>query len=321
VAEPRRRAPRPAAPAPIAAPARTDPAALVGSEGPRARLRAAVAAGRVAHAYAFTGPDAEALRAVALEFAAALVAPAGGAAAARVARGAHPDVHVFAPTPPDSNPKGVLALRMESIRELERLASLRPHESEWKVFIVEGADRMTVNAPQTFLKTLEEPPARTVIVLLAANLRVLPATVLSRCQIVRFPPATAPGAPALLPDAGDEARARDLEWVRAAASGATDAIVRCGDAVQRDRPAAERLIETCWLWYRDVLVTQAGAGRVPTVFASRAEALAADGARRRPEELLEGLRAIREAWQALQGNVAPRLTVEVLLGRLAARAA
>ncbi len=140
-------------------------------------LRRTLASQRIAHAYAFVGPEGSGRKAAALAFARALLAPAGGPAAQRIARGSHPDVHLLAPTPPVGNPKGAPALRIENIRELERLATLRPAEGAWKVFIVEEAEKMTPATPQAFLKTLEEPPARTVIVLLLSRLRALPATV------------------------------------------------------------------------------------------------------------------------------------------------
>ena len=63
-------------------------------------LRRALAAGRVAHAYAFVGPAGSGRKATALALATALVAPDGGPAASRVERGSHPDVRRLGPTPP-----------------------------------------------------------------------------------------------------------------------------------------------------------------------------------------------------------------------------
>jgi DNA polymerase-3 subunit delta' len=278
-----------------------------------ALLRRAAAADRVAHAYAFVGPAGSGRKLTALCFAKALVARSDAAAAGRVERGAHPDVRLIEPTPPEKNPKGPLALRIEDIRALERLAALRPSEAAWKVFIVDEADRMTVATPQAFLKTLEEPPARTVIVLIVSQLRALPATVLSRCQVVRFRPRVAEGVHALLPDGRDEARCRALEMLAQAESGGGEAIMKAGEAIGRERQAAEALVEACTLWYRDLLCRGAGGTERLAVF-REAKARPREG--RPPEEVLAGLLACREAWQALQGNVTPRLTVEVLLSRL-----
>lgn len=274
-------------------------------------LRRALEGGRIAHAWAFIGPPGAGRRMTALSFAKALVAPAGGAAASRVDRGLHPDVHLLGPTPPASNPKGTPAIRVENIRELERLASLKPALAPWKVFIVDEAETMTGAAPQAFLKTLEEPPARTVIVLILSQARALPATVLSRCQIVRFRPRPAEGVVALLPSGAGPERERALGWLGQAQSRGPEAILQIGEALGRDREAAEAAVETCWLWYRDLLCAHGGGDSGLAVFAGRAAA-----GRRSLDEIVAGLSACREAWQAIQGNVSPRLTVEVLLSRL-----
>jgi DNA polymerase III subunit delta' len=277
-------------------------------------LRRAVTTGRVAHAYAFVGPSGAGRKRTALALARALVAPAGGPSATRIERGVHPDVRLFAPTPPEGNPKGPLAHRIENIRGLERLAALRPLEAPCKVFIVDEADRMTAATPQAFLKTLEEPPDRTVIILILAQLRALPATVLSRCEIVRFRPRRPAGAIALLPDGRDEARRQALATLALAERKGPVAILEAGEDVGRDRPTAETLVEACWLWYRDLLCAQAGGAATLAVFG---EAPGQPRGDRPLEDVLSGLAACREAWQALQGNVSPRLSVEVLLSRLA----
>jgi DNA polymerase-3 subunit delta' len=292
--------------------------AISGQDEAVALLRRALATDRVAHAYAFVGPAGSGRKSAAVAFAKALVAPAGGPAAGRVERGAHPDVRMFQPTPPEDRPKGPLALRIESVRALERLAALRPVEAPWKVFIVDEADRMTVATPQAFLKTLEEPPDRTVIVLILTQLRSLPATLLSRCQIVRFLPRSAEGTIALFPDGRDEARRRALEVLAHTEGGSAEKILEVGNDVGRDRQAAEILVESCWLRYRDLLCAHVGAPQEGRVFRDVDERTVRT---RSLPELLAGLMACREAWYALSGNVSPRLTVEVLLNRLASQAA
>lgn len=292
-------------------------AGISGQEGAVALLRRALATDHVAHAYAFVGPRGSGRKQTALAFAAALLDPSGGRGAERVRRGAHPDLHLIQPTPPDNNPKGPLALRVENIRELERLAGLRPAEAEVKVFIVDEADRMTLVTPQAFLKTLEEPPPRTVIVLILSQLRALPATVLSRCQVVRFAPMQPAGTVALLPDGRGEAREAALACLSEAESHGPAAILRAAEGLGRDREGAEALVETCWLWYRDLLCARAGAPGSLSVFGERQAAVAERAQRLSVEQIVDRIGACREAWHAIQGNVSPRLTVEVLLGRLA----
>jgi hypothetical protein len=83
---------------------------------------------------------------------------------------------------------------------------------------------------------------------------------------------------------------------------------------------AETLVETCWLWYRDLLCREAGGAPRLALF-SAGDTAAGAPRPRSVEGLFRSLEACREAWHALHGNVSARLTVEVLLGRLAREAA
>ncbi len=283
--------------------------ALAAQPRAAALLRRALAGGRVAHAYAFVGPPGTGRTTAALAFAAALLCERGGCGRCRTcalaAAGQHPDLHVVAPTPPDGNPRGPRAIRIGAIREIERRAWLRPALAARKVFVLDDADRMTDDAPQAFLKTLEEPPPRTVIVLVLARSRAVPVTILSRCQVVRFQPP--PGAPPADP-------AEALAWLREVREGGVEALFRRGQAVERDREAAERAVDALWWLCRDLALAKAGAGAAA---AGAAAALGEEAARWSWDDLWEALAACREARRALAVNVTPRLTVEVLLSRLA----
>ncbi|MEK6529911.1 MAG: DNA polymerase III subunit delta', partial [candidate division NC10 bacterium] len=326
-------------------------------------LTRAIASGRVAHAYAFVGPPGVGRKLTAIEFAKALLCPltlplpggergrgkaheAGSCAICRrVEAGIHPDYMLIAPTFPEGKTSGTLLIRIEAIRQLEQRAALCPAEGAWKVFIVDDAGRMTAEAPQAFLKTLEEPPARTVIILILAHTRELPATVLSRCQVVRFMPLHEEEAVALLEARGmDEGTARLLArasqgrpglalaqdpaaWLErrdlalsilaeVGADGAT-AVFKWGETLGRDRARMEQLIETWWFWYRDLLCAKAGGDPRVLIHGDRAAELTRDAAARSWDSIVGGLAACREAWQALQRNVTPRLTLEVMLSRLA----
>jgi len=275
-------------------------------------LRRALAGGRLAHAYEFVGPAGSGRTRAAIAFAAALLCERGGCGGCRVCAaveaGQHPDVHLIVPTPPESNPKGPRAIRIGAIRDLERRASLAPVAGARKVFVLDDADRMTGEAPQAFLKTLEEPPARTVMILVLAAPRAVPATVLSRCQIVRFapPPAALPPERAEVVAMLDELRARGAE-----------ALFRRSQAFDRDRERAERLVDACWLLCRDLLLARCGVPARLLGDPEGAEALAREARRWTEEGLLEAIAACRAAREALGVNVTPRLTVEVLVTRLA----
>ncbi len=77
---------------------------------------------------------------------------------------------------------------IDDIRQLRTISGKCPYEGRYKVFIVTGADRMTVEAANAFLKLLEEPPDDTVIVMTTSRLYALLPTIRSRCEEIRFSP-------------------------------------------------------------------------------------------------------------------------------------
>jgi DNA polymerase-3 subunit delta' len=287
------------------------------ADQPRAAqlLARALESERIAHAYAFIGPPGSGRTSGALAFASALLCAKGGCGACRDCRLAaarqHPDLHVIVPTPPEKNPKGTPLIRLDEIHELERKAALRPAMAARKVFIVDDAERMTPEGPQAFLKTLEEPPARTVMILVLPTARALPATVLSRCQPVRFEPR---------PDAAlGESVAAALALLSDVRSGGAETMQRRTQRI--DRTKAEALVDGFWRLGRDLLLTGAGASPGLLTAPEHAEAIAKEAAGWTADELLGVIRLCREAREGLARNVTPGLTMEVLLSRLALRTA
>jgi len=145
------------------------------------------------HALLFHGPPGTGRRLLALSvigrvlgFDAAGLEAAGSAA---VASGplidpelapAHPDFTVAQP-PPDKR-----VIQIEQIRQLIEVLHLTSHQSGYKVALINPAQALTRHAANSLLKTLEEPPGRTVIVLITDSLSRLPATIVSRCQRIRI---------------------------------------------------------------------------------------------------------------------------------------
>src|ERR1043165_1028284 len=82
-------------------------------------------------------------------------------------------------------------IRVGPIRELEREANFRPFEGAARVFIIEDADYMNEQSANALLKTLEEPPPTTHLILTTTNPTALLATIRSRCQVIRFAPVAA----------------------------------------------------------------------------------------------------------------------------------
>lgn len=177
-------------PAPPADPQALDAAALLpGIDAhPHARavlVPALMAPGAASHAYLFHGPAGTGKRAVARAFAAALLAEGARSpetVAERVARDCHPDLTWVTPS-------GAAEMLVADIEEPVVAAATRtPFESARRVFVIERADTMNDQAANRMLKTLEEPPAFTHLLLLADRREDVLATIASRCLSVRFDP-------------------------------------------------------------------------------------------------------------------------------------
>lgn len=151
------------------------------------RLQRSLQRERLAHAYLFTGPRGGGKEAMATTLARALNClqkehdACGRCESCRhIAEGSHPDVHWVQP---ESKSRRI---QINQIREFERAVALKPSVARMKVGIIVDADCMTEQASNAFLKTLEEPPARTIILLLSTEPKRLLPTILSRCLRVSF---------------------------------------------------------------------------------------------------------------------------------------
>jgi DNA polymerase-3 subunit delta' len=165
---------------------------VIGHEKPTELLRRAIINDRVYHSYLFLGNEGIGKRYVALQFAKVLncLERKGDEADAcdrclsckKIDDGLHPDVLFLEPEGPSQ-----LILK-PAIMQLQRELAFRPFEGKHRVCILTTADRMAPEISNTLLKILEEPPRRTVIILLANSARSILPTILSRCQQIHFNP-------------------------------------------------------------------------------------------------------------------------------------
>ena len=133
-----------------------------------ALLSAAHAQDRLAHAYLITGPAGSGKRALAAALSSLILAQPGDTSG-------HPDVHI---AEPESKSRRIL---IEQIRALEHELHMRSLLGGKKIGLILDADRLQPNAANAFLKTLEEPPAHTHLLLLTAQPGQMLETILSRC--------------------------------------------------------------------------------------------------------------------------------------------
>ena len=133
---------------------------------------------QMTHAWLFTGPAGSGRSNAAVAFASALVCPAGGCNICNeclsVIAGSHADVELI-------RTQG-LSIKIDEIRELISRASWAPSVANYRVVVIEDADRLTESAANALLKVIEEPGARTVWLLCAPTLADVLPTIRSRCR-------------------------------------------------------------------------------------------------------------------------------------------
>ncbi len=164
-------------------------AALCGHEAAAEFLRHAVGAERLAHSLLLSGPDGIGKRSLALAFSAWLQCSSRGADSCgvcvgcrQVAAQTHPDVRVL------SIPSGKKEIGVDQARDLKRWISLRSAHGNTKIGILLDAEMLTVAAQNALLKTLEEPPSASMLIVVTNNADALLPTVRSRCQRVPMRP-------------------------------------------------------------------------------------------------------------------------------------
>ncbi|MGH8714728.1 MAG: DNA polymerase III subunit delta', partial [Casimicrobiaceae bacterium] len=302
------------------------------------------------HALLITGRRGLGKRALALHFARALLCEAplpggeacGGCAACRyVAAGAHPDLRLIEPILVDEegNATPVDAITVDRIRELTAFTQLSTHRHRAKVAVIVPAEAMNAPAANALLKTLEEPPADTYLMLVSHQPARLPATVVSRCQRlpVREPAATAAaewlasrqvpeaqrvlaqagGAPLLALELADPALQRECEaWLAELARPQRLSPVAVGarlDAAAKDERKDLLAAALYWLltWTADLAAVASGGSA--RFHPQHGDALAGLAARVARVALFRYYRTLLRQRALLNHPLQPRLVAEALL--------
>ncbi len=162
---------------------------IIGHKKEIAHLEKAIEAGKISHAYIFSGEKGTGKRTLADAFALTLQCtgegekPCGKCHSCKQAiSGNHPDIICLTHDKPSS-------IGVEDIREkLTGDVMIRPYSGKYKIYIIPDAEKMTVQAQNAILKTIEEPPEYAVIILLATNEQVLLDTIRSRCVVLNLKP-------------------------------------------------------------------------------------------------------------------------------------
>jgi DNA polymerase-3 subunit delta' len=324
-------------------------------------LQRSLARGRLGHAYLFAGDRLEELESLARTLAKTLNCqkPVKTGIAAtdccdecpvcrKIDGDVHADIHWARP---ESKSRVVT---IDQMRELMREIQLKPTEAEFKVAVIAGADRLNPQAANAFLKTLEEPPAKSVLVLLSTEPQRILETIQSRCLRLNF-----------YGDGKRELNADETEWLekfgalaaseqktllgryrlldtllqklgeiraRTEESLAARSPLEKYDEVEKDlrekwedeltaaveaeyrRQRADLLLLVQW-WLRDVWLHTLAAGKELLNFPKITGAEAVAG-RLSPRQALENLQTLEQTQRLLHTNVQEALALEVGLLKL-----
>lgn len=163
--------------------------AIIGQKKPIRILRSMFKTGQVPHAFVFYGVDGIGKLTVAVSFAKALNCQEAEGdfcdccpSCRKIDRRVHPDIQRIEPE------KNVI--KIEQVRALQKDIGFKSLEAKKKAVIIDQAEKLNVQAANCLLKTLEEPPDETVLILVARSTASMLATVLSRCQTISFTPLT-----------------------------------------------------------------------------------------------------------------------------------
>ncbi|MDR2425989.1 MAG: DNA polymerase III subunit delta' [Endomicrobium sp.] len=163
-----------------------------------------IKSGKIPHAYIFMGQNGIGKKYVAFEFAKILncttndFTKTGTGACGKcfncekIAKNLHPDFHLidFAKQAEilDEDFEKQKNIKIDIIRYVQKEVATKTHEAKWKFFVIEPAEKMNAAAANCLLKTLEEPPENTILILVARHKETIPQTIVSRSQTLFFQP-------------------------------------------------------------------------------------------------------------------------------------
>lgn len=311
-------------------------------------LRGQIVQDRLSHAYLLTGPQGVGRRTLALRLAKAVNcedAPGPGdfCDKCRACRGfdqmGHPDLHIV------QREEGDRDIKVDAVRELSRMLALTPYEANYQVALLIDFERASVQAANALLKTLEEPPQRVLLLLTAESGESLPATIASRCEVLRLRPMPVEAlAAGLIEQKGvgqDEAQllarvsggragyalslnedseqmAQRAEWLEAFTLLLTQNRVERFEYAQqlsKDKEGMRGAL-TVWLsFWRDMLLRGRRASAPLTNLDREAEVISMAG-QLSEEAVKQGLKSMEETLESLRGNVNTRLALENLFLKL-----
>ncbi len=272
---------------------------IKGQEDAVRRLKNAVLNNKAAHAYIFAGPRSSGCLLMARNFAKALNCVSSDNApcdtcvsCVKIDKGAHPDVRILAPGSEDGG------ITVDQVRSIQSEIILKPYEGSHKVFIIEDAHRMNIAAANSFLKTLEEPPPDSILILITERPSDLTPTIVSRCQIIRALPVKSAAAAPEQRD-GILAKFADDKYIES--------------LNLNDKKSLLEDLSVLAGWYRDILVYKTTGKRDLVINSDRLDDIGARGRLAGTGEILTILENILKAREEIENNINPKLALGFIL--------
>jgi len=316
---------------------------IVGHQKQVEIVRQALNHGRLHHAYLFVGMEGVGKKTIALGLAKAIHCSAAtgdfcGACpdCARIQDSNHPDVRIIEPL------AGKKEISIQQIRELEKELNFRSFSGKKKIAILDPANLMNLSAQNALLKTLEEPPQDSLLILIAANGGALLPTLRSRCLRISFGPLardlisgflvsckgfaaeTAEFLAAMsLGSLGavvsidtQELLERRREWVRLISgvrAGDYRAAIDAAEALAGSKEDSLRFLEWIESWFRDLLVYSATQNPQAVVNVDMLPQIQQQSAATDCERLFSRIAEAKAAVGGIQRNLNRRMVIEDLL--------
>ncbi|MCX5778890.1 MAG: DNA polymerase III subunit delta' [Elusimicrobia bacterium] len=295
-----------------------------------------ILSGKIPHAYLFLGPDGVGRKKMALELAKTLnchhpntpIALGTSPAAVltepcdhclsckKIDTATHPDVQTidfeWQARRENKELEKQRSIKIETIRAVQHEISLKPTEGRWKVFIIDPAEKITLDAANCLLKTLEEPPRWTMLILLARHKENLPATIVSRTQSVPFGPLPEKDIVAWLILNGGLSNDDAHEIARLSEGSLTTALKLVADKTTVSEPLLSRVIRPDAAT-ADLLRISQEYAKTSDAFLDKLLAEAKQQFRREPHRFAPMVAEILRTRQLISKNVSSLMALDALL--------
>lgn len=316
---------------------------VIGQEQIKEHLHTALITGKISHAYIINGEKSSGKEFIANTFAMALQCEKGGDEPCQECHSCKQALSANQPDIIRVSHEKPNTISVDDIRaQINNDVAIKPYSSPYKVYIMNEAEKMTVQAQNAILKTLEEPPEYAVIILLTTNVDSLLPTILSRCVVLNMKPVADELVRKFLmeemqiPDYKAEvcvafargnigkakalASSEDFENVKAEALSLLKyiqdmelyEIIAAIKKISEYKLEVNDYLDIMAIWYRDVLLFKATNDMNHLVFREEMQALRKVATRSSYEGIEKVIQALEKAKNRLNANVNFDLTMELL---------